>query len=323
MHLPASLQNAIAQAALPVGLNNLTKAAAELSERYRQQSPVHNQFITSDAHRLAYAAVRMPATFAAVTAVLSEVQRRAPGMAVQSLLDLGAGTGAAAWAAAETFTELRQCTLIEQDARLIELGQRLMQAAPQPALREAVWQRADLRALATLPPHDLVVCSYSLGEIEEKIACRIWQAAWQTARNILIIIEPGTTKGFTLIRRARTALIEAGGALIAPCPHARACPMSGGDWCHFAARVERSALHRQLKAGELGYEDEKYSYVAFAKQPLVPANARILRHPLRNPGYIQLQLCAPEGLRNLTVTRRDKEQWRQARKADWGAEWNE
>lgn len=323
MRLPAPLQNAIEQAALSSGLSNLTQAAAELSERYRYQSSAHNQFITSDAHRLAYAAVRMPATFAAVAAALSEVQRRAPAVAVQSLLDLGAGTGAAAWAAAEVFAELRQFTLIEQDARLIELGQSLAQAASQPSLRDAAWQRADLRALSALPPHDLVVCSYSLGEIEEEAARRIWQAAWGAAQSALVIIEPGTTRGFELVRRARAALIEAGGFIIAPCPHARACPMSGGDWCHFAARFERSSLHRRLKAGQLGYEDEKYSYVAMAKQPLASAQARILRHPLRHAGYTQLQLCAPAGLQSVTVTRRDKERWRQARKADWGEEWKE
>lgn len=323
MLLPANLQSVIKQETMRLGLSNLTKAAAELSERYRHQSPAHNQFITSDAHRLAYAAVRMPATFAAASTVLNEVRQRAPELPVQSLLDLGAGTGAAAWAAVEVFEQLRQCTLIEQDEQLIQLGRKLAQASEQPGLRTVIWQAANLRALPSLPPHDLVICSYSLGEIEEEAGHKILQAAWQATRGALVIIEPGTTKGFELIRRVRAALIEAGGFIIAPCPHEHACPMGGGDWCHFAARFERSSLHRRLKAGQLGYEDEKYSYVALAKQPLAPVHARILRHPLRHAGHTQLQLCAADGLQAITVTRRDKERWRRARKADWGEEWEQ
>lgn len=321
MRLPAPLQIAIEQATRQSGLTNLPQAAAELSERYRQQQLVATRFITTDAHRLAYAVVRMPATFAAVRAVLSELRHRAPELLVESLLDLGAGTGAAMWAAAEVFAQLRQCTLIEQDGELIRLGRELAQASTQPAVRNAVWQMANLRTLPALPTHDLVVCSYALGELDQEAAGRILQSAWQAAGAALVIVEPGTTKGFALIRRARTALIEAGGFIIAPCPHGRECPLADGDWCHFAARFERSALHRRLKASQLGYEDEKYSYVVFAKQPAMPAQARILRHPLRHAGYTQLQLCTPDGLQSLTVTRRDKGHWRQARKADWGEEW--
>jgi ribosomal protein RSM22 (predicted rRNA methylase) len=313
MQLPTALRRAIEQELSNVSFSALTAAATELSDRYRQQKKT-DRFITTDAHRLAYVAVRMPATFAAVSKALSQLEEFSPG----SLLDLGAGTGSAIWAASEKFESLGQFTLIEQDRGLIELGRRL--AEQYETLRTANWQAANLRMLAEFEPHDLVICSYSLGEIESIAAGKILNAAWQATKQVLVVVEPGTTKGFAAIRAAREWLIEAGAFLVAPCPHSQACPMplDESDWCHFSARFDRTSLHRRLKGGSLGYEDEKFSYVAVAKHPVKTAAARVIRHPLHQPGLIQLQLCTSEGLQPLKITKRDKEVWKRARKVDWG-----
>jgi ribosomal protein RSM22 (predicted rRNA methylase) len=323
MQLTFPLRQAIEQEAAHQSQPSLSQAAAELSQKYREQILPGKPFIVTDAHRLAYAATRMPATFAASRAALAEVVCLAPALKIESLLDLGAGTGAASWAAAEVFDQLRQFTLVEQDRHLIELGQRLAQSSGNQALRSADWRIANLRTTIEFEPHDLVVCSYSLNEIEPAAVRRILAAAWQAARQALVIVEPGTMKGFEVIRAARAQLIEAGAFIVAPCPHHESCPMAQDDWCHFAARFDRSPLHRRLKGGTLGYEDEKFSYLAAAKQPVHQASARIIRHPLRHAGYTQLQLCAAEGLQTITVTKRDKEAWKRARKSDWGNGWGD
>lgn len=314
MQLPTLLRSTIEQELSAVSFSSLIAAANELSDRYRQQKKT-DRFITTDAHRLAYLAVRMPATFAAVSKALSQINEE---FLPESLLDLGAGTGSAAWAAAETFDSLRRIKLVEQDRGLIELGRRL--AEQSETLRTANWQAANLRTQAEFDSHDLVVCSYSLGEIESAAASKILNSAWQASKQILVVVEPGTTKGFATVRAAREQLIEAGAFLIAPCPHQTACPMplDESDWCHFAARFDRTSLHRRLKGGSLGYEDEKFSYVAVAKHAVTPATARVIRHPLHQPGFIQLQLCMPDGLQTAKITKRDKEVWKRARKVDWG-----
>jgi ribosomal protein RSM22 (predicted rRNA methylase) len=96
------------------------------------------------------------------------------------------------------------------------------------------------------------------------------------------------------------------------------CPVVPPDWCHFAARVERSSLHRRIKDADLGYEDEKFSYVALSREPAQPAPARIVRRPQHHPGFIILETCTPEGLRTERVTKRDRAAFREARKAGWG-----
>jgi ribosomal protein RSM22 (predicted rRNA methylase) len=99
----------------------------------------------------------------------------------------------------------------------------------------------------------------------------------------------------------------------------------GDDWCHFAARVARSSLHRQVKGGTLAYEDEKYSYVAAVHPALVPvrpAAARVVRRPQVRKGHVLLDLCAGDGtLPRITVTKRQGTPYRAARDAQWGDAW--
>jgi len=318
MPLPLPLQRAIERETGRHPARALAPVAAALSAAYRAGQPSALS-LSSDLHRLAYAAARLPATFAALHRVLAELCQRWPGAGPQSLLDLGAGPGTSGWAAAEVFADLAEATLVEVDAGMIGLGQSL--AGEHPLLAGATWVRGDLRALPALAPRDLVICSYALGELGEEEALAAARAAWGATRQVLVLLEPGTVRGFGLVRRLRAELIGEGAQVVAPCPHRDACPLPAGDWCHFAARLERSRLHQRLKEGALGYEDEKYAYAVLARSPGVPALARILRHPRRRAGHAELQLCTPEGLRSIVVTRSDKAAWRAVRKAEWGDEY--
>ena len=94
-----------------------------------------------------------------------------------------------------------------------------------------------------------------------------------------------------------------------------------GDWCHFAARVERTAIHRQIKGGALGHEDEKFSYVVFSRMPFATASTRIVRHPQKRSGHVQLRLCTSQGLRDQIIGKSQKEIYKRARVAAWGDPW--
>jgi ribosomal protein RSM22 (predicted rRNA methylase) len=140
-------------------------------------------------------------------------------------------------------------------------------------------------------------------------------------------VEPGTPDGHLRIRAARDRLLAAGLTVLAPCPHGGTCPVvPGEDWCHFAARVGRSSLHRRVKGGSLPYEDEKYSYVAAVAPALAgtatAAAPRIVRKPQLRKGQVLLELCtADDGLRRETVTKRHGPAYRAARDAAWGDDW--
>jgi ribosomal protein RSM22 (predicted rRNA methylase) len=250
----------------------------------------------------------MPATFASSHLAVGELHARLAERPLATVLDAGAGTGAASLAVRRWYPEAR-ITMIERDAALAAKAREL--------LPDASLIAADLNGMQSLPPHDLVIASYSVGEAGEGLAARLWQAAGMA----LVIIEPGTPKGFAMIRRIRSLLLERGAHIAAPCPAETPCPIAEPDWCHFGARVERSSLHRRIKGAQLGYEDEKFSYVAFVRESVTPAQARILRRPQQQPGWISLETCTPAGLKSERVLKRDRDAFRLARKAAWGSPW--
>lgn len=322
MQLPIQLKQAVESEAAQFGLAKLVKAASELSDNYRFRQGTSTNFINSQAHRLAYLTTRMPATYAAMLSVLNAVKEATQDLQIESLLDIGAGPGTATWAASQVFPTIERFSLIERDSGLITLGQKFAVKANNEGLQGAKWLDENLLHVKSFEPHSMVVCSYSLGELDQQNACELMKVAWRSTEKILIIIEPGTMKGFTLIHRLRDEISTLGGYIIAPCPHQNACPMTENDWCHFAARVERSSLHRKLKGGTLNYEDEKYSYLVIAKSEVKRHPTRIIRRPKINTGYVSLQLCTEQGLQELKITRSDKNALKCARKANWGDHWD-
>ncbi len=319
MELPASLRLALSHELANVSQKQVTEAAANLSLRYRSRQPTNNgSFLHSYAEVQAYAAVRLPATFAALYAVLSAVRARKPIWQPRTMLDAGAGPGTAMWATSELWTELEQVILLEREEAMIAFGKQLSTHARSPALQHAHWQKVDLLSQWSHAPCDLVTTSYVLGELDTTKRAAYIAKLWSITEDTLVIIEPGTPVGFSHIRIARQQLIAAGAHILAPCPHALACPMANDDWCHFAQRITRTQLHRSVKQADLSYEDEKFSYIAVSRTPGTPIESRVIRHPQIRPGHIHLELCTPKGLKNAVVTRKDKAAFRQARDLHWG-----
>ncbi|MEO3752339.1 small ribosomal subunit Rsm22 family protein [Streptomyces sp. B6B3] len=322
-------------------------AVERLMTSYRGRTPTHTPVLRDRADAVAYAAYRMPATFAAVADAFGRLAARRPGWAPADHVDVGAGTGAAAWAAADAWSAPagRRTLLLDWAGPAIELGRELAARSAEPALRAAEWRRQAVDPACELPAADLVSACYVLGELDEPARAAVADAAARAARpgGAVVLVEPGSPDGYLRIRAARDRLIAAGLRVLAPCPHGGVCPIEvGADWCHFASRVERSSLHRRVKGGSLPYEDEKFSYVAAvrpeASAPEAPASeasasdaseapgerpeARVVRRPLPRKGQVLLDLCTADGeLRRETVSRRQGPAYRAARNAGWGDAW--
>jgi ribosomal protein RSM22 (predicted rRNA methylase) len=314
VQVPVEVREYIGAQAGRVSFAELERACAAMSAHYRGRERTASLALSPQAKTAAYLVTRLPATYVAAHAVLSELKRRLGSVSIGSLLDLGAGPGAATLAARSLFPALT-ATLVESDGAFAAIARELVPGS--------TILSQDLRSVSEYLPHDLVVSSYSLGELSPAHRLRVVDRAWQAAGVALVLLEPGSPAGFAVVREIRDQLLAKGACMAAPCPGEGPCPIAAPDWCHFAARLERTSLLRRMKHAALGYEDEKFSYVVFTKTEVARAAARIIRRPEHRPGLIQLTLCRGDAIRTEGVTRRNAAAFRSARHAEWGEEWRQ
>lgn len=268
----------------------------------------------------AYLVARLPATFAAIDAVLAEVVRQRPDLAPTSLLDAGAGPGTASWAAAGHWPDLASFTLLDTSRPFLALAADLARHGPD-ALANARLREGSLAALPEGLSADLVIASYALAELPVEQAARVTAGLWQASTKVLVLVEPGTPQGFARLGAARSHLLERGAVPVAPCGHALDCPVSGNDWCHFSVRLARSRAHMHAKAASVPFEDERYSYLVLARDGAVSGAGRIVAPPQHAKPGVSFRLCADGRLATCHVARRDAAAYKRARKLNWGDSW--
>jgi ribosomal protein RSM22 (predicted rRNA methylase) len=290
---------------------NSSASASQLRELY--QSNKSHQSLHS-----AYVLSRMPATYAAILSVLCLIQNSS---SISSVVDLGTGPGTAVWPLFETLSNLKHFTGYDVDPRFIRLNKDVFGGSLDSITLD--WRVSDYASSSTpLEKADLVLMSYSLGEHPlnkvEDIVKKIWES---TVEQYFVLIEPGTPKGFEVIRKARDYLILNKGFVVAPCMGNYACPMLGNDWCHFSVQLQRTALQKHFKKASLPYEDEKYSYLIVSKGSLpIKSKGRVIKKPRLRGGHVMLDVCSEEGYTKPVIGKSD-DTYRRARKLDWGDEW--
>ncbi|MDR0929369.1 MAG: small ribosomal subunit Rsm22 family protein [Oscillospiraceae bacterium] len=310
MELPIALQQALAGHLAGAKQGELLRAAQALSGRYRARD-AEGAYVRTPEDALAYAAARMPATYGAARQALQWALESMPeGGALRTLLDMGAGTGAATWAALERLP-IESAVCVEASDAMRALGQGLLGG-------RAAWEKGDLTNWTAQARYDCVMACYVLNELPLERQLPAAEALFAATDGLLLFVEPGTPEGFALLKKIRERLLARGARVLAPCPQEGACPLPENDWCHFTCRVARSRLHRLAKQGEAPYEDEKFAYLALGREAKAPPAARILRHPYRGKGFIRLSLCETTGLRQRVLTKKDGARYQAAKKLQCG-----
>src|SRR5215813_3779535 len=244
MDLPPLLRRAVDELLEGTALSGLAATAEALSQRYRDERHDTKPHAISDRDALAYLAVRLPATYAAVRASLDAVAEARPDFAPKTALDIGAGPGTALWAASECWPGLADAVLVEASPEFRAYGERLAAGLEMP---HVTWRVADA-AIDTVDcgTRDLVTLAYVLNELSPKVRHSVLQRLWAQTADTLVIVEPGTPAGWQRI---------------------------------FAVRVARSRVHRQTKRADVPWEDEKFSYLAVSQKPATHVGARVIARP--------------------------------------------
>ncbi len=293
----------------------LRAAYISMSENWREGDGTTK---TSGVRAVAYAEARMPATVAAMEAVLGQLpQPKAP----LSVLDLGAGTGTVPWALSGAGWQVQQGYAIEKDLNFLEAFETLTQPFPE-------WQMAagDICDIP-FPQAEVATASYSLGEIPKDKLASLLGKCRQKGVHTFIVTLPGTKVGYQRLLTLRDIFLQLGADIYAPCPHIKACPMQVGDWCHFSRRLPRTRLHRLVKGGDLGFEDEKFAYLVafFPESWLAQAprpQGRIVKNPRVKKGETTFEVCTASGtLAPKRIQKREKSKAKVAKKLSWGDPW--
>ncbi|OAY59721.1 methyltransferase-like protein 17, mitochondrial [Manihot esculenta] len=252
----------------------------------------------TDDETVAYVASRMPAVFSACHRVFSEVRRRLPGFSPSKVLDFGAGTGSAFWAMREVWPKsVEKVNLVEPSQSMQRAGRSLIQGLKDLPL---IHSYNSIQALTksinkSEREHDLVIASYVLGEVPSlKDRITMVRQLWDLTRDVLVLIEPGTPHGSNIISQMRSHIlwmekrkcrkskmpnneackdlmsVKSGAFVVAPCAHDGHCPLEkSAKYCHFVQRLQRTTSQRAYKRSKgeplRGFEDEKFSFVAFRR----------------------------------------------------------
>ena len=198
MELPPALRTAIDRALSGRSAADLAKAAAALSQRYRDERRDGRLHVDTDEDALAYLTVRLPATYAAVRASFASIAQARPDFAPTTALDVGSGPGTALWAAADCWPALADALLLEASPAFRACGEALARDAPFP---RATWRTADVATDAINgEPRDLVTLAYVLNELAPEVRPALLQRLWQATADTLLIVEPGTPAGWQRVR---------------------------------------------------------------------------------------------------------------------------
>ncbi|MEO8285123.1 MAG: small ribosomal subunit Rsm22 family protein [Chloroflexota bacterium] len=320
--LPAHLEAAIAVALRAMPSSQWIRAAQQLSERYRaDRTDAGAVLATGPKEALGYAALVMPAAYAQLAgAIAATVARTPPDFQPATLLDLGSGPGTALWAAVEQWSTLRSLHAWEREPAFINLGRQLAAAGDNDALKQAEWRQITLSG--PLPrqtgQYDVVIIGHVLNELDDAARRVVVESAWEHCAGLLLIVEPGTSAAFPIVRAAREHLLALGAHTLAPCVHDLPCPLQN-DWCHFPQRLNRPDFQRRAKEASAGWEEAKFSYAAMARFPAVmPAWGRLIHQPQVNKAGVELIVSSQRGIVRPRIPRRNRPRYRWATNLKWG-----
>jgi SAM-dependent methyltransferase len=266
----------------------------------------HPAYMDDDETRAAYLAGLAPRTLGAAWA---ELPRLPPGA---SVLDLGAGTGAAALAC--VLKGARAVDLVDRSGRALRDAQGLLEEAGASAVRV---HAVSLDGPLPGDGHDVVVLAFSLLEAcrdDEQLAARLLAAAAARVApgGHLLVVDSAQRSRARVLNGLRTTLLHAGLHLWSPCPHPLPCPalVRPRDFCHAARPWDLPPDFQRVRAhARLTHDSLTYAFLLAGRAPVPtpPVTARVVGDVLVEKGRARVAVCSASGVRQVVALKRHRE----------------
>lgn len=316
MTIPNLLELAIEEEVNKYSIKVLKDAALNLSKRYMEAERTGESLLKDKLDIVAYSVIRMPATYSAIKTCLEKVKEIYDGN-IESMLDIGSGTGAGEWAVTDLF-DIQDIVCLERDKNMREIAKKYFEYNDN--LKKVSFIESDILNENLELEKDLCILSYMINELDEINRIKVIEKALKATKKVLLIVEPGTPEGFRNIKEIRDYAYNKGYSIIVPCVgFCGRCDIPQNDWCASSVRVQRTKIHKYLKEAEVGYEDEKFSYIAISKEKINFKDVRrILRHPKVENGRILIKTCKAGEIKEEIITKKNKEEFKILKKKNVG-----
>ena len=306
MILPEEIRQKIAKLFDGQTKNSLIETRQEITNKYKTNQAINKSVFEKEQDSAVYAISRMPATFGVLSQLLSDLIDQGKIKNIESVIDIGSGTGSGYFASKETFGDI-EISLFERDKHMIDVFDRFETGS--------VVKRFDFTKDSLDKTADLVMTNYVFSELNEEGRKLALEKMINASNRYVLIVDTGTPRTYENFMRLKRYVSELGFKVTAPCMHEK-CGLKN-DYCQFYARIERSALMKMSKNASLSYEDEKYFYLLIDKMQQndeCECLGRVIYRPKITSNFIELKLCTKDAVILKNITKKDKELYKKARK---------
>ena len=307
MELPLEYKTILESKLDNYSLSILKVRVNSIINRYKYDSGSSTPIIKDQLDAYIYAVYRFPATYKVCSDIFSNYSLSE----VSTVIDVGAGSGAASLALSYYYPHARYY-LLESNIYMKNVGLDLLSSFNNMSYIDYDINKSNLDIKG-----NMVLASYVYNELDKLGRINLINKMINMSNHYLLFIEPGTPIGYKNILEIKDYLSSYRYSILGPCPNIYNCPLKSIEsrWCHYSSRVSRSKLVKDLKEGDVPYEDEKYIYLLIdISTSEIEPTSRIISNPKINKGYVELVLCTSNGLKNIKVTKKDKELYKIAKK---------
>ncbi len=292
----------------------LESAAGFLSDTFTTgRDPGFGDYAHNRRALAAYGLFFFPRSYVRTRLVLEEV---AAHWSIQSpdihLVDLGAGTGAAGFAALATFSQWQpssrlHLTMVDDKPAGFEFARRVYAAGsaiwPQARRHEV---QADMHSYQSPAGAHVILASFAINEwmdAEPPEKMRTWVRQQMNALKPggwLVIMEPALHSSVERLERLRDVIAaDKIARILAPCPHDQPCPMLAEKrgWCHEVRHWSPPSSLRMInRTLQRDVHLLKFSFLVLEKSPPAAADWMRLVSPVKKEkGKYVCHGCGADG----------------------------